>query len=643
MFGHNDSTTRRDGLMPAQETPMAAEFSDMAAEPVDLGPVPEEVAPTPAPAPAPTPAAAPTPAPAPAPSPIDADVPEGITPPRHKGGARRDLLDVIAQLGYAPADRMEFVRHTARMSARTPERVLVDEGTINSDQLARAVAERYGLDHVDLTRFKVDMVAANAISPDLAKRHMMVPIDQSDDRTLLVAMTDPSNIMAVDDVAIRTGRRVRIAVASVDDITSLIGRLNRLDAAVTEAVEEDELETSDGNFEITDLGEGSVDTPVIRLVNSIIAQAVEQRASDIHLEPEGREMRVRNRVDGVLTEATRIPARMVAGVVSRIKIMADIDISERRLPQDGRVGLSIEGRTVDLRVATLPSVHGESVVLRLLDKEGVVLELPSLGMREEDRVRLERGLGRTHGAVLVTGPTGSGKSTTLYAAVQLLNTPDRNVITVEDPVEYQLDGITQVQVNNKAGLTFATGLRSILRSDPDVILVGEIRDQETAKISIEAAMTGHLVLSTLHTNDAASTISRLIEMGVEPFLVASSVDVIVAQRLARVLCQGCKRPVTVTGDILAEHGFLAAEDVEAFEPVGCTRCNGSGYRGRMGLYEVLKVSEGIRSLALRRASPGEIAMFASAEGMTSLREDGLEKVRLGATSVDEIIRVTGTV
>jgi type IV pilus assembly protein PilB len=245
--------------------------------------------------------------------------------------------------------------------------------------------------------------------------------------------------------------------------------------------------------------------------------------------------------------------------------------------------------------------------------------------------------------VLVTGPTGSGKSTTLYAAVQLLNTPDRNVITVEDPVEYQLDGITQVQVNNKAGLTFATGLRSILRSDPDVILVGEIRDQETAKISIEAAMTGHLVLSTLHTNDAASSISRLIEMGVEPFLVASSVDAIVAQRLARVLCSACRRQVTVTGEVLAEHGFMAAEDIDAYEPVGCTRCNGSGYRGRMGLYEVLKVSEGIRSLALRRATPGEIAMFASAEGMTTLREDGLEKVRLGITSVDEIIRVTGTV
>ncbi|HEY3019797.1 MAG TPA: GspE/PulE family protein [Solirubrobacteraceae bacterium] len=591
----------------------------MAADPAPLAPVPDALQQRPAP--------------------VAHDVPEGATPPRRRGGVRRDLLDVLAELGYAPGDRMEFVRHMARTTGRTPERVLLDEGTITADQLARAVAERFGLDHLDLTRFKVDMVAANAVPPDFAKRHLMVPVAHPDERTLLVATVDPANVVAVDDLAIRTGRRVRLAVASADDISALIGRLNRLDAAVTDAVEEEPQQ----HEEVTELGEGSVDTPVIKLVNSIIAQAVEQRASDIHLEPDGRELRVRLRVDGVLTESTRVPSRMVNGVVSRIKIMADIDISEKRLPQDGRVGLVIEGRTIDLRVATLPSVHGEAVVLRLLDKQGVVLELPSLGMRAEDRTRLEKGLGRTHGAVLVTGPTGSGKSTTLYAAVQLLNTPDKNVITIEDPVEYQLDGITQVNVNPKAGLTFATGLRATLRSDPDVILVGEIRDKETAKISIEAAMTGHLVLSTLHTNDAASTITRLIEMGVEPFLVASSVDVIVAQRLCRVLCPACKRQVTVTGEVLAEHGFLAAQDMDAYEPVGCTRCSGTGYRGRVGLYEVLKVSEGIRSLALRRATPGEIAMFASAEGMTTLREDGLEKVRLGITSVDEVIRVTGTV
>ena len=603
----------------AQAQPDSADFAGMAADPVHDYALDSE----------------------PVPAPLPLDVPEGVTPPSSRGGARRPLPDVIVDLAYASPDQIEVAQRTARVSGRPIDQVLVDEGTVTADQLARAVAERYGLDHLDLTRFKVDMMAANAIPPELAKRHMMVPVDFSADGSVLVAMVDPANVVAIDDLAIRTGRRVRIAVASMDDITALIGRLNRLDAAVTEAVQEDDDLAPE---EITELAEGAVDTPVIKLVNSIIAQAVEQRASDIHLEPDNREMRVRLRVDGVLHESTRVPGRMVPGVISRIKIMGDLDISERRLPQDGRVSLTIEGRHIDVRIATMPSVHGETMVLRLLDKEGAVsLELPALGVREADRERLERGLKRTHGAVLVTGPTGSGKSTTLYAAVQLINTPDKNVITIEDPVEYQLQGITQVQVNPKAGLDFATGLRATLRSDPDVILVGEIRDEETAQIAIEAAMTGHLVLSTLHTNDAASTITRLIEMGVEPFLVASAVDSIVAQRLCRVLCISCKRPTTIPGEVLHEHGFLAAADMEGYEPVGCARCAGTGYKSRVGLYEVLNVTEGIRSLALRRATPGEIAMFASAEGMTTLREDGLEKVRAGVTSIDEVIRVTGTV
>src|SRR3954469_5174778 len=472
----------------------SAEFPDMAADPVhDYPPEPEPVH-----------------------TPLPMDVPEGVTPPSRRGGARRPLIDVLVGLGYTTTEQVDAVQRTARVTGRQPEQILVEEGTITSDQLARAVAERYGLDHLDLTRFKVDMMAANAIPPEVAKRHMMVPVSNALDGAVLVAMVDPANVVAVDDLAIRTGRRVRVAVASADDVTALIGRLNRLDAAVTEAVEEEDLGPEEG----TELGEGAVDPPFIKLVNSVIAQAVEQRASDIHLEPDGKEMRVRLRVDGVLHESTRVPGRMIPGVILRIKIMGDLDISERRLPQDGRVSLTIEGRPIDIRIATMPSVHGETMVMRLLDKDGgVPLELPALGVREGDRERLEKGLKRTHGAVLVTGPTGSGKSTTLYASVQIINTPDKNVITIEDPVEYQLPGITQVQVNPKAGLTFATGLRATLRSDPDVILVGEIRDEETAQIAIEAAMTGHLVLSTLHTNDAASTITRLIEMGVEPFLV----------------------------------------------------------------------------------------------------------------------------
>ena len=567
----------------------------------------------------------------------------GLTPPRTRGHSGRFITDVVVELGYLSRERVEQAIAEARVAGRSPEALMVEQGVLSSDQLSRAVAERYGLDHVDLNTFHVDMGAANLVSVQTARRDHAVPVGYVDPDTLLVAMSDPANVLAVDDMQMSTGLTCRVAVAAEVDIEALISRLNSLESAVSEAVLEDEEEMNLSSADVTELRESADDAPVVKLVNSIVAQAVERGASDIHFEPDGRELRVRFRIDGVLAVSTTIPQRMVAGVISRTKIMAELDIAEKRVPQDGRVGLNVDGRHIDVRVVTLPSVHGESIVMRILDKEHVKLDLDRLGFPEEERQRFERAFSQAYGAVLVTGPTGSGKSTTLYAAVQLINTPDKNVITIEDPVEYQLQGITQVQVNPKAGLDFATGLRATLRSDPDVILVGEIRDEETAQIAIEAAMTGHLVLSTLHTNDAASTITRLIEMGVEPFLVASAVDSIVAQRLCRVLCISCKRPTTIPGEVLHEHGFLAAADMEGYEPVGCARCAGTGYKSRVGLYEVLNVTEGIRSLALRRATPGEIAMFASAEGMTTLREDGLEKVRAGVTSIDEVIRVTGTV
>jgi type IV pilus assembly protein PilB len=562
--------------------------------------------------------------------------PEGLTPPARRGGARRTLPEVLVAQRFATAEQVAEAEGRAGLAGPPAEQVLLDDGTITADQLARAVAERFGVDHLDLARFPVDMAAASAIPAALARRHRMVPVAELDRRTLLVAMADPADIMALEDVAIRTGRQVRVAVASPDDIAALVARLNRLDAALTEAVEEDAQQPR----EVTELRESAVDTPVIKLVNSLIAQAVEQRASDLHLEPDEQGLRVRTRIDGVLVETTRVPARMVPGVVSRIKIMADLDISERRLPQDGRVGLRVDGRPVDLRVVTLPSVHGESVVLRLLDQERVPLDLPALGMLERDRRRIERALARTHGAVMATGPTGAGKSTTLYAAVHLLNTPDRNVITIEDPVEYQLEGLTQMQVNPRAGLTFAAGLRASLRADPDVILLGEVRDRATAQIAVEAALTGHLVLTTLHTNDAATAVTRLLEMGIEPFLVASALACVVAQRLARLLCGHCKRPIRVPARSLEEQGFAARGDLDAFEPVGCPRCASSGYRGRIGLYELLEVTDEVRALALRRAPAGEIAAAGRSQGMRMLREDGLEKARLGLTSLDEVIRVT---
>ena len=350
----------------------------------------------------------------------------------------------------------------------------------------------------------------------------------------------------------------------------------------------------------------------------------------------------RVRVDGIMQDITTVPRRMAAGVVSRVKIMAELDISERRLPQDGRVSLTVDSRHIDLRVVTLPSVHGESIVMRILDKDSVVMKLEKLGMADTERERFEHAFHETHGAVLVTGPTGSGKSTTLYAALLALNTPEKNIITVEDPVEYQLEGITQVQVSAKVGLTFSAGLRAMVRADPDVIMVGEIRDRETAQIAVESALTGHLVLSTLHTNDAPSAITRLVEMGIEPFLVASALDCVLAQRLARMLCSNCKQRTIVSADVLRENGYKALVDLEAYEPTGCRRCNGTGYRGRLGIYEVMTVSSEIRRMALERRSSEEIRDVAVREGMSLLRDDGLQKVRQGLTSVAEIARVIGS-
>jgi type IV pilus assembly protein PilB len=566
----------------------------------------------------------------------EADPGNGLTPPRERSARGRFISDVVVELGFAPRDRVEAAVEEARASGRTAEQVLVENGALSADQLARATAERFGLQHVDLSVYKADIGAANLIPPQAAKRFSAVPIG-FDAGELLVAMVDPSNVLALDDMKLLTGRELQPVVASPDDIAALVARMSRLDDAVAEAVQE---EDEDVEAAVTDIRESAEDAPVIKLVNSIIAQGVEEGASDIHFEPDGRDMRVRFRIDGVLSETTSIPRRMVAGVVSRVKIMADLDISERRVPQDGRVGLKVEDHSVDIRVVTMPSVHGEGIVMRLLDKDQALLTLDKLGMSGEPRTRFESAFRQAYGAVLVTGPTGSGKSTTLYAALNAINSVDKNIITIEDPVEYQLQGINQLQVNHKAGLTFARGLRSMLRADPDVIMVGEIRDAETARIAVESALTGHLVLSTLHTNDAASAITRLTEMGIEPFLTSSAVDCVVAQRLTRRLCSNCKRRTILDVGALREAGFNTAFDVEAYEPVGCARCGGSGYKGRVGLYEVMMLSDEIRELAIKRSSADEIVKVAVSQGMRPLRDDGLDKVRQGLTSIAEITRVS---
>ena len=574
------------------------------------------------------------------PEPGDAPPPTapGLTPPRGEGRGSRLISDVIVDLGFVPREQMDAAVAEARESGRRPEQVLVENGALTGDQLARVIAERFGLQHADLTVYKPDLGAVNLITGQAARRFDAVPIGFDDDGALLVAMSDPSNVLALDDLKLMTGHVVRPVVSSTEDIATVVSRMSRLDNAVAEAVEE---EDDDEDVPVvSDIRESADNAPVIKLVNSIIAEAVEDGASDIHFEPAGREMRVRFRVDGVLRETTSIPRRMTAGVVSRVKIMGDLDIAERRLPQDGRVSLTVEGHAMDIRIVTMPSVHGEGVVMRLLDKEQVLLTLDTLGMEGASAESFEAAFHQAYGAVLTTGPTGSGKSTTLYAALNAINSPERNIITIEDPVEYQLPGVNQIQVNLKAGLTFAAGLRSILRADPDVIMVGEIRDAETARIAVESALTGHLVLSTLHTNDAPSAVSRLTEMGIEPFLTASAVDCVVAQRLVRTLCRYCKRPTTLGADALNAAGFAGADDVDAHEPVGCGRCNGTGFKGRTGLYEVMTLSDEIRSLTVERASADEIRRVAVDQGMRPLREDGFEKVTRGATSIAEVARVT---
>ncbi len=576
--------------------------------------------------------------------PLDPESPHqqwsGVTPPRGNGRLGRFIGDVLIELGFATRELVDMAIETARASGRRTGRVLIEQGVITEDQLARGIAERYGLDHLDLSVYHVDMAASNLIDSAAAKRYEAVPVAFVDERTLLVAMADPANVLVADDLAMLTRYEVRPAVASAEDIMAVIARLDRFGDSVREAVEE--AAPSEDDSEVVELRESADDAPVVKLLNSIVAQAVERGASDIHFEPDGRDLRVRFRIDGVLSVSTVVPRRMVAGIVSRAKIMAELDISEKRIPQDGRVGLTVEGRQIDVRVVTLPSVHGESIVMRILDKASVNLDLDRLGMQTEERDRFARAFSQAYGAVLVTGPTGSGKSTTLYTALTMLNTPEKNIITIEDPVEYQIAGITQVQVNPRAGLTFATGLRSMMRADPDVIMVGEIRDGETAQIAVESALTGHLVLSTLHTNDAPTAITRLIEMGIEPFLVASAIDCVVAQRLARKLCSSCKKPTVVPAKVLRESGWKVDADLDAFEPAGCSRCNGMGYRGRVGLYEVMNVTEEIRRLILARAPADDIEAVALREGMRRLRDDGLEKVKSGTTTMSEVARVSGT-
>jgi len=564
---------------------------------------------------------------------------KGIVPPSRRGEPGRRLGDILVDLGFAERGLVEATVALAREDGRPIGQALVESRAVDPDQLARALAERNGLDYVDLNAFEADMGAANLVSGTEARRYRAIPIAFVDDNTLLVATSDPANVLGLDSIGMATGYEVRAAVSSQEHLDALLNQLSRLSESVQELAGEPEDEQPEPAIE---LRESAEEAPVVKLVHSVIADAVGRGASDIHFDPTDGEMRVRFRIDGVVVDSTTVPARLVAGLISRIKIMADLDIAERRVPQDGRIGLTVDEQPIDIRVATLPVMRGESAVMRILDKGRLVMDLDQLGMQERDRALLERSITQVHGAVLATGPTGAGKTTTLYAAMAAVNTPDKTLIAIEDPVEYELEGVKQIQVNPRTGLGFASGLRSMIRSDPDVLMVGEIRDRETAQIAIESALTGHLVLSTLHTSNAPMAAARLIDMGIEPFLIASGVECVVAQRLARRLCESCRRGVEVSAEELRRSGFSGAEEpIEAFEPIGCVHCGGAGYRGRIGLYEVMTVSERIASLILGKAAPDELATAAVEGGMRRLRDDGLDKVRQGITSIPEVLRVLG--
>jgi type IV pilus assembly protein PilB len=561
------------------------------------------------------------------------------SPPRQAA----QLDELLLARGLVTREQLEEARQQAEQKGRSLGRTLIEMKFVTEAGLVSVLADQLGLEFVDLSEAQLDPSAIALVSESVARKHTCIPIGFDGDR-LIVAMADPANILAIDDIRAMTKREVKSVVATKAEVVAAITRQYRIDRAAETLVEEAAAEQRDEQHDLDSAlaSAGAEDAPIIKLVNMLITQAINDRASDIHIEPEERSVRVRYRIDGVLHEVMSPPKSVQSGLTSRLKIMADINIAERRIPQDGRIGLVVQGKAIDIRVATLPTVHGEKIVMRILDKSSVLLELQDLGFLPQNFRRFQQSFTKPYGEILVTGPTGSGKSTTLYATLNILNRPEVNVITVEDPVEYRLPGINQVQTHAKAGLTFASALRSILRSDPDIVLIGEIRDHETAKISTEAALTGHLVLSSLHTNDAPSALTRLVEMGIEPYLVASALDCVLAQRLARKLCARCKQAYSPTEDELVSSGLpVAAEDEPPllYRAVGCSACGHTGYKGRMAVHEVMTVTEEIERLVVESASSEEMKKVAREQGMLTLREDGLEKVRAGQTSIEEILRV----
>lgn len=524
---------------------------------------------------------------------------------------------------------------------------LVKLGYLSEEDITSFLSKQYGVPSINLAHFEIDQSVIKLVPAEIAQKHMVIPINRKGN-VITVAMADPSNIFAIDDIKFLSGFKVEPVVAAETSIKNAINK--HYDSAglvqdIMRGFDDREVSTVDESDEGPDVGDlqrATEDAPVVKLVNLILSDAIKKGASDIHIEPYEKSFRVRLRIDGILYDVMQPPMKLKAAIISRVKIMSQLDIAERRLPQDGRIKIRMGQKEIDFRVSTLPTLFGEKVVLRLLDKSNLQLDMTALGFEPQALQIFEKSILLPYGMVLVTGPTGSGKTTSLYSALHRLNTTETNIMTAEDPVEFNLQGVNQVQMKPEIGLNFATALRSFLRQDPDIIMVGEIRDYETAEIAIKAAMTGHLVLSTLHTNDAPSTISRLINMGVEPFLVSASTNMILAQRLCRKICNSCKEEISVPRQALVDTGFTPeeAKALVCYQGKGCMECNDTGYRGRIALYEVLAITDDIKDAILQGAAASEIKELGRKNGMRTLRESGLQKIREGMTTIPETMRVT---
>jgi len=555
----------------------------------------------------------------------------------------KPIEEILLEAGLITQEQLEQARHSAGKLGLDIEKTLIKLGFIKEEEIVTRIAELTSIPYINLSDYQIAPETIKTIPDELARKYKVIPLFKIED-TLTVAMANPNDVIAIDEIRIRT--KIQYIDATISTLTEIENALNKYYGTtediktVIEGIDITRLKEIPEEIDPSRLAEIIEETPVIKLVNMIISRAVKDKASDIHIEPETDFVRIRYRIDGILYEVYKLPRNIMGLIISRLKVLASLDIAERRKPQDGRISLKIENHQIDFRTSTFPTIHGENVVLRILDKSSFLLNLTELGFGENDLNKFNSLIRHPNGIILVTGPTGSGKTTTLYAALSTINSLETNIITVEDPVEYELPLIRQTQINPKAGLTFATGLRSILRQDPNVIMIGEIRDSETADIAIQSALTGHLVFSTLHTNDAAGALTRLIDMGIEPFLISSSIIGVLAQRLVRIICSKCKTEITPSPEILKSLALEKETGIKFYQGKGCPQCKEKGYQGRIGMFELLVVNEEIRKLIISKASSDAIKQKAIASGMTTLKDDGIKKVKAGLTTLEEVIRLT---